>query len=333
LLRLHKYECYFCRKVTSDVVEIYVNGARRYICRRCYLARLLHDAILSMLRDGNEDTFSYVLRVLKGINDLIEDNPQAQAIRYVIDVWSQKFPEPLYVDELESRWKYMISFQKVLRYLISEKIFRIEQTNFGREVIRPGPLLEDLLKMFPSSRGFFRDVIRAVTGLVTVNYLSDPETRKFRKVYAILQAINVCIDDENKIPYYEIKGYKCKLCEDVNQPIFASMAEVKEHILKTHSIDCDLNEEVCFNSCVEYVFGKQIGIWCKFLTFVEKASVFGVEISKFFRDLLTRGVILPSEGDEVMRHIKEEKYIAVDIAWFRVRERMRALERELRRGV
>jgi len=331
--RLHKYECYYCRKVTNDVVEINVAGVRRYICRRCYLARLFHDSILSMLRDGNEDDLNYVLRVLRGINDLIEDNPQAQAIRYVIDVWSQKYPKPLYVDELESGWKYIIPFQKVLGYLVSEKIFRIEQTNFGREAILPGPLLEDLLKMFPSSRGFFRDVIRAVTGLVTVNYLSDPETRKFRKVYAILQAINVCIDDENKISYFEIKGYKCKLCEPVNQPIFASITEVKEHILNTHSIDCDLDEETCFNSCVEYVLGKEIAVWCKLLTFIEKASVFGVEISKFLRDLLTRGVILPPEGDEVVRDVGGEKYVAVDVAWFRIRERMRALERELRRGV
>lgn len=326
--RIHKLECYFCQKFTGDVVQVYIDNNWRYVCRRCYLARLLRDTILSMLKEGSLDNLQYIIRVLEGINDLIEDNPNTQAIRYVIDMWSQKFPErELYIRDLASNWSYKIPLQKILEYLLSMKIFEIKQLEIGK-IISPGPLLKKLLEMHSSSREFFQCVVKVLTGLATVSYLVDPKNKKLRKIYAVFQAINAYIDDNSKIPYYEIKGYKCKICN----AIFKTTSDINDHVSKTHNLT---DREA--SQYREEIFGDIKGYWCEYSVFVEKASVYGVKkLERLKRDLISRGVIIPREGEEIVMRIRdrngiEREYVLVDIAWFRVRERMRALERELRR--
>jgi hypothetical protein len=281
-----------------------------------------------MLKDENPDNIQYIIRVLKGINDLIENNPHAQAIRYVIDMWSQKFPKrDLYVIDLASNWGYSIPLQKILEYLLSMGIFEIKQLEIGI-AISPGPLLNKLLEKYSSSREFFQSVVRVVTGLATVSFLAAPENKKFNKIYAIIQALNACIDDNSKIPCYEIKGYKCKICNS----IFKTKSEMEDHLSKTHNLrDSESGQYI------EEIFGDIKGYWCKYSIFLEKASAYNVKTVGLKRDLISRNVIIPEKipeeegGEEIVIRIGEEEYVLVDIAWFRVRERMRTLERELGR--
>lgn len=330
--RLRKYQCHYCNKYVyaSDVAsEVMIDGMKRYICIKCHLSRSLYDAIINMLTYGDEEGFRQVARVLQGVSDLIEENPLAQAVVYVINEWSQKYPgQTLYVKELESKWRYNISLQQILGYLSSTGIFIIDGG-----ALSPGHVLKKLLLRFPSSKDFFKDVIKIVTGLAVIRYAKDPLSKKFRMLFATLQAINACIDDEYTEPYYEIKGYKCKFCGAE----FALMRDAKRHALEDHShcittYDAD-DEESLYNS-FEVLTGKQLGVLCRYEVFIEKAGAYGVSnIGKFMRYLLTKGVIVPPESDDLIVVKKGKKYIVVDLAWIRVRERMRDLERQLRRGM
>lgn len=321
------YKCYFCGKYSRDIVIAYIDGDNRTVCIRCFLAYALYETIRDMLKHGNEEDLRYVVRVLEGINDLVEDNPLAQSIRYVIDEWAHKYPKPLYVDELERKWRYRFNLDKILKYLASEEILvRVRFPGSTRLLLSPGNTLRDMLKRFPTSRGFFRDIVKAVTGLAVVRYLADAETRKFRNIYATLQAIAACIDGGEREPVYEVKGYKCRLCGKV----FSSRTEIRTHILKEHSYEIECSDETCISNYMEPITGKQLGEWCKYAVFVEKASVYGVgSLNRYLRYLLTKGAILPQEEEEVVVERGGEKYVAVDIAWIRVRERMRMLERQI----
>lgn len=331
--RIRCFKCYLCGKYSKSLVIAYIDNAERYVCTRCFLSHILHETIKEMLKYGNEEDLKYAVRVLEGINDLVEDNPYAQAIRFIIDEWAQRYPKPLSIDELKWKWKYRLSLDKVLDYLASEEILiRSKLSGSNYLILSPGDILRDLLRRFPSSRGFFRDVVKVSTGLAVVRYLADPETAKFRKIYATLQAIAECLNDNDREPYYEVKGYRCKLCKSV----FLSKDAIKFHILKQHysyEIDCDINKDECFFKYVSEIPGKQLGVWCKYIYFVRKACVYGVgDINRYRRYLLTKGVITPMKGEEVVIERKGDKYIAVDIAWIRVRERMRQLERQVIRG-
>lgn len=327
MYRVRYYKCYFCSKYSDEIVVAHIDGEYRTICIKCFLAYALHETVKDMLRFGDEEELRNVVRVLEGINDLVEDHPLAQSIRTVVDEWANKYPEPLYVDELKQKWSYRFDLNKILDYLASEDILiKARLIGSDRIILSPGTTLKDLLKRFPSSRGFFRDVVKAVTGLAVIRYLTDTETRKFRAIYATLQAILACIEGGEREPVYEIKSYKCKLCEK----IFPSRVEVKTHILKEHPYEIECSGENCIVNYIEVVAGKQLGEWCKLSFFIEKAGVYGVEgLNKFLRYLLTRGAIIPQEGNEVVVERGKEKYVAVDIAWIKVRERMRALERQL----
>ncbi len=321
------YRCYLCSKYSRDIVVAYIDGDYRTVCIRCFLAYALHETIRGMLRDGNEEDLKHVVRVLEGINDLVEDNPLTQAIRYVIDEWAQSYPKPLYVDELERGWRYRLDLDKVLDYLASEKLLiRSRFQGSSRESLSPGKLVRDLLRRFPTSKGFFKDIVKAVTGLAVVRYLADPKTRKFRAIYATLQAIASCIESSDREPAYEVKGYRCRLCGKV----FSSKTEIRLHILKDHSYEIVCSDDSCIQNYIELIPGKQIGEWCRYAFFVEKASVYGVgRVNKYIRYLLTKEAIVPQEGGEVVVERNGEKYVAVDIAWIRVRERMRMLERQI----
>jgi hypothetical protein len=330
-----KYHCYHCHRYVSDVVKVIINREEKYICIRCHLSLLLHDTIVNILKYGTEEDLKCLIRVLEGINDLVEANPLIQAIIYVIDRWSHKYPQPLYLHELMNEWKYKVPLQKVLNYLSSEGIFEILLTHTGHKMLSPGYVLRELLKRYSSSREFFENVVKIITGLAIVAYLVDPESLKLRMIYATLQAINACIDDKCTKPYYEIKGYRCKLCEGTKQVVFASKDEARKHALEDHfrQVNCDIIDEECFNKYFEILTGRQFGVWCRYNIFVEKASVYGVrKISRFLRYLLVKRVIVPLEGDEIVKEIEGDKYIAVDFAWIKIREYMRQLDKELIRG-
>jgi len=331
--RIRRFKCYLCNKYSEDIVIAYIDNAERHICIRCFLSYTLHETIKEMLKYGDEEDLKYAVRVLEGINDLVEDNPYAQAIMFTIDEWAQRYPKPLFIDELEQKWRYKLPLDKVLDYLASEEILiRSKLSNSNYLILSPGNILRNLLRKFPSSRGFFKDVVKVIKGLAVVRYLADPNTAKFRKIYATLQAIAACLDDNDKEPYYKVKGYKCKLCEH----IFPSKEAIRSHILKQHSyeINCDVDEDECILKYVLEIPEKQLGVWCKYVYFVKKANVYGIDrINRYLSYLLTRGVITPIEGEEVVIERKGDKYIAVDIAWIRVRERMRQLERQIIRQV
>ena len=321
------YQCHFCGRFTDEAVFVWLDGSQKILCIRCFLSYTLHETVRDMLDHGNEDDFRSVVRVLEGINDLIEDNPLVQAIRYVIDTWAQKYPQPLYLDELERKWKYRQTIDKVVEYLRMEEIFsKARFPGSDREFLAPGPILKSLLKRFPSSRGFFQDVVKAITGLAVIKYLSDPQSLKLRMIYATLQAIGVCAKNKKEV-YYEIKGYTCKLCNAT----FKTREEIRTHILRDHGYEIAWNNiDECLHKYISEIKGKPLGILCKYFLFIEKANVYGVRsITKYLRYLLTRGAILPRAGNEAIMDKNGEKYVIVDLAWIRVRERMRTLEKQL----
>jgi hypothetical protein len=72
--------------------------------------------ILAMLKDENLDDLLPIIRVTEAINDLNREDPHVWAIKYVIDMWSQKFPErELYIEDLASNWSYKIPLEDILR--------------------------------------------------------------------------------------------------------------------------------------------------------------------------------------------------------------------------
>lgn len=327
---VHKYECYFCKRHTSDVVFAYIDGDKKVVCQKCFLAYILHETIKSVFKHGNEDELRYLVRVLKGINDLVEDNPQAQAIRTVIDKWAQKYPQPLYLDELVADWHYKVSLDAVLDTLSTEGILvRARLSGLDRVVLSPGETLRELLKRFPTSKGLFSEVVKAVTGLAVVGYIADAKNPKFRALYATLQAILACIEDSEKELVYKEKGYRCKLCGN----IYATKAELKSHIFKEHGHKIMCGDEECLRDYIEVVYedrDREIGVLCRLEHFIAKAGVYGVEnIDKFFRSLVTKGAVVPREGNEIVVERDGKKYVVVDIAWAKIRELMRTLERQI----
>lgn len=321
--RIARYECYICGRDASVIA--YIDGRERMMCLRCFLAYTLHETIKHML-SGTEDDFRYTVRVLEGINDLVEDNPFAQAIRHVIDMWAQRYPKVLFYDDLRQGWRYRYNLDDVLSYLASEGVL-VKAELQGRIILAPGDILRKLLTKYPTSREFFRDVIKAVTGLAVVRHLADPKKPKFRKIYATLQALAECINDKDSEPLYDIKGYKCKLCEKTFLSRDEIRSHIQEHIPEKERIGTPLDE------LYAEATGKHLGVWCKYAFFIQKAGVYGVkDINKYRRYLLTRGVILPQEGKEAVIERNGETYVAVDIAWIRVREYMRSLEKQLIRS-
>jgi hypothetical protein len=119
-----------------------------------------------MLKDENLDDLLPIIRVTEAINDLNREDPHVWAIKYVIDMWSQKFPErELYIEDLASNWSYKIPLEDILERFILIGIFEIKQLEIGK-AISPEPLLNKLLEKYSSSREFFfQAVVKAVTGL------------------------------------------------------------------------------------------------------------------------------------------------------------------------
>jgi len=325
--------CNFCGRALHDLVVITIGNSDFIVCIRCFLSYALHETIKAMIFSGREEDFRYALRVLEGINDLIEDNPLIQCIRFVIDQWAQKYPEPLYKSELEYNWSYTRSLQRVLDYLRDEGILVEKTTESNRIILVPGDLLQELLKKYPpTTRAFFRDVIKAITGLAAVRYLVDPSNPKLRSIYAVLQALKVCIENSQLKPYYRINKYYCKLCNppiEVGEDKFAA----ESHLEKVHG-DRVLYEglDECFSRYIEVRGVDEIGVKCDYDAFVEWASIYGIRTDKFMRHLLSRGVVLPEESYEAMVEENGKRKIIVDIAWVRAREYMLALERQIVRS-
>jgi len=286
-----------------------------------------------MIFSGQEEDFSYALRVLEGINDLIEDNPFVQCIRFVIDQWAQKYPQPLYKSEIEYSWRYTKTFQKVLEYLKDEEILIERATESNRVVLVPGNLLQELLRRYPpTTRPFFKDLIKAITGLAVIRYLIDPSNPKLRSIYALLQALKVCIESNQMEPYYRINKYYCKLCNpplEVGEDKFSAI----QHLKDSHE-DKVFYEglEECLANYIEVRGVDMIGVKCDYDVFVEWASIYGIRTDKFMRNLLSRGVVLPEESYEAIVEERGKRKIIIDIAWVRAREYMLTLERQIVRS-
>lgn len=278
-----------------------------------------------MLVYGNEKDMEDVIRVLKGINDLVEENPFTQAIRYVIDTWAQKYPDSLPIDELKRYWRFRIDLDKVIAYLESEEILsRSRHPVTHKVVLSPSTILSSLLQKYPSSRELFTSIVKAITGLAVVRYLVDPDNPRLRYIYATLQSLGACIERGTREPVYEVRGYRCKLCGKT----FSTSIEGRTHVQNEHPDE--IEDEESFEKNIEPVLGDKIGELCRYEYFIEKADVYGVrDIGKYMRYLLSKGAIVPPKGDEIIVHRGEEKHIVVDDSWIRVRERMRELEKKL----
>jgi hypothetical protein len=313
------YRCGRCGKLVKGVYNVEIDGKKMLWCLRCFLSHGLHETIRDMLLSGREEEVKDVLRVLKGLNDLIDDNSLVQGIRHLIDSWAERYPKPLSLDDIP--WPYIIEKETVVKYLEDEQIFRIAA---GGQ-LEPGVLLEKLLKLYPTNRSFFTELVKVVTGLATVRFLVDPENPRLRSVYATLQSLAACLDEAR--PHYKVKGYRCKLCGAE----FATMYEVENHILEKHSLEGGF-EERTGGDVREYVeeVSELVGYLCRWEHFTRSAVAYGVHnITKYLMRLLKDGVLLPAKSDEAFVDREGERYVVVDPSWIRFRERMRSLERKV----
>jgi hypothetical protein len=323
----HIYNCDGCKKPVKGGYIVDINGKEMLLCLRCFLSHSLHETIRDMLQSGREEDIRDVLRFLRGINDLIEDNPLVQGIRHLIDVWAMRYPRPLSLSDADLRnWYYKVSIKTVVNYLIDEQIFKIS----AGDQLEPGALLEKLLKLHATNKSIYRDLVKAVTGLATVRFLVDPDNPKLRSVYATIQAIANCLNELD--PYYIVKGYKCRLCGAE----LATRYEAENHVKEKHSPELSLEEymgdaaEGGAGKYVEEIRGDAIGYLCRQTLFLQSATAYGVHgISKYLRRLIIDGVLLPVRGDDAIIEKGGEMYVVVDPSWIRVRERMRSLERKI----
>ncbi|MEM1712346.1 MAG: hypothetical protein QW517_06090 [Thermofilaceae archaeon] len=278
-----------------------------------------------MLVNGSKEDVEQAVRVLEGINDLVEENPHAQAIRYVIDKWAHEYPKQISLDELAKEWRFAIDMNIIIEYLESEGILPRARYSRASEAATPSlDLMSRLLSMFPSQKEFYTRIVKAVTGLAVARYLTDPRNRRLRMIYATLQAISSHLSEGDREPVQEIKGYSCKICGKT----FSLLTEAKSHVLNEHAFEVE--DE---GSAIDEILGRKLGEWVKLSFFREKASLYGVgDFHKYLRYMLTRGALIPREGDFMIKRWGGEEYIAVDEAWIRVRERMRTLERQLIRS-
>ncbi len=315
------YRCGSCGKLVKGVYDVEIDGKKVLLCLRCFLSHTLHETLRDMLLSGGEEEVKDVLRVLKGLNDLIEDNPRVQAIRHLIDSWAERYPRPLSLDDIP--WPYIgIKTETVVKYLVDEQIFRVEA---GGQLV-PGALLERLLKLHPTNRSFFTELVKVVTGLATVRFLVDPENPRLRSVYATLQSLAACLDEAR--PHYKVEGYRCKLCGAE----LATRYEVENHILEKHSLEGGFEEHTGgdVREYVEEVRSEVVGYLCRWELFTQSSVAYGVrDITKYLMRLLKDGVLLPAKSDEAFVDREGERYVVVDPSWIRFRERMRSLERKV----
>jgi hypothetical protein len=314
------YRCGHCGKLVKGVYNVEIDGKKVLLCLRCFLSHALHETIRDMLLSGREEEVKDVLRVLKGLNDLIDDNPRVQAIRHLIDSWAERYPRPLSLDDIP--WPYTIKIETVVKYLVDEQIFRVAA---GGQ-LEPGALLEKLLKLHATNRSFFTELVKVVTGLATVRFLVDPENPRLRSVYATLQSLAACLDEAR--PHYKVEGYRCKLC----RAEFATMYEVENHILEKHSLEGGFEEHTRgdVREYVEEVRSELVGYLCRWELFIQNAVAHGVrDITKYLMGILKDGVLLPAKSDEAVVEREGERYVVVDPSWIRFRERMRSLERKI----
>jgi ACT domain-containing protein len=313
-------QCTLCKRYVDMWVNVVLENKEETVCFRCFLSYTLHETIRDLLRSGKEEDIKDAVRVLEGINDLVEDNPYVQGIRHVIDFWAHTYPKPVFIEDIKKTWFYKPNLEAVMNYLAEEQIFDL--VTIGNNLaIKPGAILVNLLKLSTTNKKIYTDIVKAITGLATVRYLVEPSNPKLRYIYATLQAIRECID--NSIAFYEIKKYRCRKCEKE----FATLHEIRLHIAKEHSYE---NLESGSKDFIEEVKGDIVGYLCKQNVFVEKAGVYGVHnLTKFLRSLITRGAIIAIESNEAVVEVNGEKYFVIDKSWIRVRERMRNLERRL----
>jgi len=315
------YRCGHCGKLVKGAYIVEIDEKKVLLCRRCFLSLTLHETIRDMLLSGREEEVEDVLRVLKGLNDLIDDNPLVQGIRHLIDFWAERYPRPLSLDDIP--WPYIgIKKETVVKYLVDEQIFRVVA---GGQLV-PGALLEMLLKLHATNRSFFTKLVKVVMGLATVRFLVDPENPRLRSVYATLDSLAACLDEAK--PYYKVEGYRCKLCGAE----FATRYEVENHILEKHSLEGGFEEHTGgdVREYVEGVRSELVGSLCRWEFFTQSAIANDVHnITKYLMRLLKDGVLLPAKSDEAFVEVNGEKYVVVDPSWIRFRERMRSLERKI----
>ncbi|MEM1510562.1 MAG: hypothetical protein QW096_11920 [Thermofilaceae archaeon] len=317
--------CYLCnrfyRVYSGEILTANLDGTERWVCKWCFLAYVFYNTVKDMLVNGSKKDVEQAVRVLEGINDLVEENPHAQAIRYVIDRWAHEYPKVVSLDELASEWRFATNMDKVIEYLESEGIL----PSRASETAAPSfDLMSRLLQMLPSQKEFYTRIVKAVTGLAVARYLTDPHNRRLRMIYATLQAISAHLSEGDREPVHEIKGYSCKICGKT----FSSFTEAKSHVQHEHDFEVEDEE-----SAIEEILGRKLGEWVRLSFFCEKASLYGVsDFYKYLRYMLTKGALIPQEEDFMIKRRGGEEYIAVDEAWIRVRERMRILERQLIRS-
>jgi DNA-directed RNA polymerase subunit RPC12/RpoP len=314
------YRCGHCGKLVKGVHNVEIDGKKVLLCLRCFLSHTLHETIRDTLLSGREEEVKDVLRVLKGLNDLIDDNPRVQGTRHLIDSWAERYPRPLSLDDVA--WPYTSKIETVVKYLVDEQIFRIAA---GGQ-LEPGALLEKLLKLHATNRSFFTELVKVVTGLATVRFLVDPENPRLRSVYATLQSLAACLDEARS--HYKVEGYRCKLCGAE----FATMYEVENHILEKHSLEGGFEEHIGgdVRKYIEEVRSELVGYLCRWELFTQNAIAYGVHnITKHLMRLLKDGVLLPAKSDEAVVEKEGERYVVVDPSWIRFRERMRSLERKI----
>jgi len=297
------------------------------ICSDCLRGMAFYEA----LKDGFRDPSLRGDAVIVGMNvgDATWFNPFAQAWTYPLFLWiyfkTKREDLPLYLDDLESAWRYKTPLDRVLKVYIEEGIFRIVESD-GRKIIVEGDALKEMLKKYHDRQDVLDIVGAWVSGLIIARLHEEASAPDFRAVNAIVNAIaDKLVDADGNIkgePYTKIASYRCRVCG----AMFATKEETRRHLMAVHRVPSD---EVMMHIEEERIV---IGYLLDYEYLLDVLKREGVSRERFVERMLKFRILVHEDPETPWMLEREGKrYLVVHPAWVRVLARTRAYERELLR--
>jgi len=296
------------------------------ICSDC----LRGIAFYKVFKDGFRDPSLRGDVVVVGIDigNITWFNPFAQAWIYPFVLWMffKTRDLSLYLDDLESTWRYKTPLDRVLKVYIEEGIFRIVESD-GRKIVVEGDALKEMLNKYSDRPDVFEIVGAWVHGLIISKLHEEADAPDFRAVSAIINAISDKLIDANGNiegqPYIKIVSYKCRVCG----ARFADREGIRKHLMTVHRVPSD---EVMVHVEEE---GIVIGYLLDYEYLLDVLKSEGVSPERFVERMEKFGILVHEDPDTPRIHERDSRrYLVVHPAWVRVLARTRIYERELLRG-
>ena len=301
------------------------NVENMMICSDC----LRGMAFYKVFKDGFRDPSLRGDTVIVGIDvgNTTWFNPFAQAWTYPFLLWTYFKTKglQLYLDDLESAWRYKTPLDRVLKVYIEEGVFRIVESE-GRKIVVEGDALKEMLKKYHDRQDVFDIVGGWVSGLIIARLHEEADAPDFRAVNAIVNAIaDKLVDADGSIkgePYTKITSYRCRVCG----ARFATKEDARRHLMAEHRVPSD---EVLMHIEEERIV---IGYLLDYEYLLEVLKHEGVNPERFVERMLKLRILVHEDPDTPWILEREGKrYLAIHPAWVRVLARTRVYERELLR--